>query len=376
MLFNVFKKGGYKDNVMLNMIVLGLSYKTTPVELREKISVPCSKLQEVLLKLYTEFDEIKEVVVLSTCNRVEIYAVVSDIGEIRQKLIEFLCKRNNVDVSKLSNNWYFYYGKGAIQHLLRVASSLDSMIIGETQILGQVKKAYFTAFKLETTSKILNILFQQAFRVAKKIRTLTDICKGTTSVASTAVELAQQILGSIVDKTVMIIGTGKMGKLAAKHMITKGVKSIVVSSRTYSHAKQLADMLGGRAVRFDRCFDEMVKTDIAISATGAPHHVITKKDVLDVMHTRNYRELLMIDIAVPGDIELEVREIKGVILYDIDHLQYVVDTNILYRRQQLHKAERIIEDELSVIFSSLQHLPVNDMDISTPFNSYCQKIFN
>ncbi len=340
----------------MHITVLGLSYKTTPIELREKVSL--ERVLDETVRTLLDQSCINETVVISTCNRTEVYSVMSDLEDGREQLLDYLCKHSGIDLKTLEPLTYFYEGKKAIRHLFEVSASLDSMIVGEAQILGQLKEAYALATELQATNTVFNRLFHRAFGVGKRVRTETPIGESAVSISYAAVELAKKVFQDLNGKTVMIVGAGKMSELTARHLKDQGVKTVLVSNRTYDKALELAKMFQGEAVRFDDIFKEMVKADIVISSTAAPHPVILKEDIAPVMKSRKNRPIFIIDIAVPRDVEADVNSLYNVYLYDIDDLQSVVENNLAERQKAARYAEEIIADEIKQFVSWLSSLEV------------------
>ncbi|MBI3600319.1 MAG: glutamyl-tRNA reductase [Nitrospinae bacterium] len=341
----------------MNIIVLGVNHKTAPVEIREKLAFGEKHVEESL-NVLQRFPEIKEKVILSTCNRVEIYARVGNVDEGVRRLKDFIYKYHRIHDGELENYFYTYFTEDAIEHLFKVSSSLDSMVVGEPQILGQVKDAYTYAKERKATGMILNQLFEKAFSVAKKVRTETRIAENAVSISYVAVELAKKIFGELEGKTVMIIGAGEMSELAARHLISNGARNILVSNRTFEKAVELARELKASAIRFDSIEDELVRTDIVISSTGAPTFIIKKDMVERVIHQRRNRPIFFIDIAVPRDVEPAINEIENVYLYDIDDLQHVVDANVKEREKESQKAVKIVEKEVGQFLNWLDGLEI------------------
>src|SRR5215469_16357120 len=281
----------------MKIFVAGLSYKTAPVELREKLAVHASRLHCHGCRLKVGAN-LSEVVLLSTCNRVEIYGVTPKVNGNVHNIFQHLSA--STDINDLSPHLYIKEGSQAVRHLFSVAGGMDSMVIGETEITGQVKHAYQTAQQAKLTGRVLNRVFQTALQTAKEIRTQTQIGRGATSVGSVAVELAERIFDkNLSEKTVMIIGAGKMGEACVRHLSKKGARSVLVSNRSFERAENLAAEFGGRAIRFDDCFQAMVEADIVVSSTGSPTTVLHKDGVAAVMAARRNRPLFLIDIAVP-----------------------------------------------------------------------------
>lgn len=339
------------------VLVVGLSHKTAPVEIREKVAFPIEEQPAALAKLLSQ-DSIAEAVILSTCNRTEIYAVANDLERGKKNLVRFLCEYHPIKEKELIKHIYSYELDKAIHHLFRVASSLDSMVVGEAQILGQVKEAYNCAFEAEATSIIFNKLFTAALRTGKRARSETAIGESATSVSSAAVELAERVFEDLQGRTVMVLGAGEMSELTAQALQTRGVTSVVVSNRTYERAVELARAFNGRAVKFDEFTKHMVDTDIVISSTGAPDFILRKKDMTKVMRERRHAPIFLIDIAVPRDIEPTVGDLYSVFLYDIDDLESVVSSNLAERAKEAEVAEGIIEEEVGEFNSWISSLEV------------------
>jgi glutamyl-tRNA reductase len=334
----------------MKLFVAGLSYKTAPVALREKLAVHPSRLRchGCRLKLA---GNLAEVVLLSTCNRVEIYGVTPKINGNLHRLFEHLA----AGTADFTPHLYVKEGPDAVQHLFSVASGLDSMVIGETEITGQVKQAYQAAQEAKLTGRVTNRLFQTALQVAKEIRTQTGIGRGATSVGSVAVELAERIFDQdLSGKAVMIIGAGKMGEACIRHLAKKGARSVLVSNRSYDRALGLATEFGGRAVRFDECLQAMAQADIVVSSTGAPQTILHRGEVASVMARRANRPLFLIDIAVPRDIDAEVDQLDNVYLYNVDHLEAIVRENVRHREQELARCQAILAERTAALIPRLE----------------------
>lgn len=329
----------------MDIIVIGLNHKTAPVEVREKLAIPEKNLINALGEIGNG-NVLRERVIISTCNRVEVYAVADEVEEAREFIISFFEKCCGISRNEFEQHLYQYYSLDAVRHIFRVSSSLDSMIIGEPQILGQVKNSFSCAQEANAVGNIFSNMFNHALNVAKRIRSETGIAKNAVSVSYAAIELAKKIFGSLKDKSILILGAGKMSELAAKHLISGGVSSVFVTNRTYERAIELAEMFKGKAVKFDEIFKILPLTDIVISSTGAPHYIIKKEDIHRVLHARRNKPIFFIDIAVPRDIEPAVNDLDNVYLYDIDDLQTVVEANIKERMREAQKAEEIIFEEL------------------------------
>src|SRR5436190_3163445 len=333
----------------MQLALVGLSHKTAPVEVRERFAFNGDALKSALASL-VDRNEIKEVMILSTCNRVEVVAESTDDQRIR----EFLCEFHRVQDDVIAKHLYTFRNADAIRHIFRVASSLDSMMVGEPQILGQVKEAYRIASDAGTVGMNLSALMSRAFAVAKRVRSETGISQSAVSVSYAAVELARKIFGSLSGKVVMIIGASKMGELAAKHLRRAGVSSVIVTNRTFERAVEMAQVFEGAAVPFEHFEEHMDHADIIISSTGAPNFIISKPLAEQVIHRRKNRPIFFIDIAVPRDIDPLVNEIDNAFLYDIDDLQQVIDTNLKERLKEAMRAEQIVDDEVEAFCLKMQ----------------------
>lgn len=342
----------------MNLVVLGLNHETAPVELREKLNIPEARIQEHISLLKNKAPDVVEEVILSTCNRVEIYARVKSVKKGVEELKTFLCQYHEIAMEDLEKATYIYVLEEAVEHLFKVSSSLDSMVVGEPQILGQVKGAYKAARELNATGAILNNLFERSFSVAKRVRNETAIAENAVSVSYAAVELARKIFDDLTSKTALLIGAGEMIELAARHLVAQGVETVLVSNRTYERAVELARDFNGEAVRFDLLHEELKRCDIVISSTGAPHFVVRKDLAEKVIYDRGNRPMFFIDIAVPRDIEPSVNEIDNCYVYDIDDLKSVVEANMAEREREAKKAEDIIRREVTDFLIWLDHLEV------------------
>src|SRR3990172_6435230 len=347
----------------MDIILVGLSHNTAPVEIRECLSFTGEHLPAGILKL-RDFEEILECVILSTCNRVEVYATVEkpELGVARVK--DFLhAYQPDISLERITQHLYTHKNEGVVRHLFRVASSLDSMVIGETQILGQVKDAFDCALLNKTTGVVLNKLFKKSIFTAKRVRTETRIGESAVSISFAAVELAKKIFSNLRSKTGMLIGAGEMGELAAQNLVNSGIKEIVVSNRNYNRALNLARSYNGRVTRFEDFLQEMVNVDVVICSTGAPNYVIRFEDVQDIIHRRKNRPLFFIDISVPRNIDPEINKIGNVFLYDIDDLQAVVETNLKTRKEEADKVEEIRRKELERTMGRLRSLSPEEVQI-------------
>jgi glutamyl-tRNA reductase len=329
----------------MNFIVIGLSHHTSPVEMRERFAFAESKIPDALKSL-RDSGIADEAVILSTCNRVEIYAATkSETPKAFSELKQFLKNFHGFENS-LNEEIYALAGPKSLQHLFKVASGLDSMVLGETEILGQLKTAYELARKNNFTGARLNKIFQRAFHVAKHIRTHTNIQRGSVSVASVAVELAEKIFSSLAEREVLVIGAGETSEKVARALFSRGAKNIAIASRSFERAEILAGEFSGRAVQFDHWTNEFEKIDIAISSTSAPHHILDRVKLEPLMKLRKNRPLLLVDIAVPRDIAPEVNFLQNVYLYNIDDLQAIADDYLKLRKEEIVRCEKIIAEKI------------------------------
>ncbi len=329
----------------MQLTLVGLSHKTAPVEIREKLTFPAHR-QEEALSLLMRTPDVAEAVILSTCNRTEIYAVTAAGSDGLGAVIDFLADYHDLDRHELVRYLYHSEGEAVVRHLFRVVASLDSMVIGEAQILGQVKEAYEHAFGNDAASRVFNRLFRQSFEVGKRVRTETDIGESAVSISYAAVELAKKVFDSLEGRTILILGAGEMSELTAKHLVCNGVQSVLVANRTFERAEELARRFQGEAIRYDELFERMREADIVISSTAATHHVVTKDQVASAMRGRKGNPLFLIDIAVPRDIAPDVNDLDYVFLYDIDDLNGVVESNLEERMREARLVEAIIAEEM------------------------------
>ncbi len=327
------------------IVLVGLNHKTAPLSVREKLSTGCWEKTGLLSDLRA-VEGVREILHLSTCNRVELIASVEDTPDILNNLKSWLARFGGLTESEAASCLYGYRNEEAIRHLFRVASSLDSLIMGEAQILGQVKEAYRLALEANFTGLALNRLMHRAFRTAKRVRTETGIAANPVSVSFAAVELAKKIFGTLSGKKVLIIGAGEMAELTVTHLIGNGAEEITVANRTVTQATLLAEKYSGKAIGLDALEETLGNTDIVISSTGAPNHIVTEEMIHRCLHRRKNHLLFLIDIAVPRDIDPAVDDIDNVYLYNIDNLQDIVDENIKNRRREALKAEEIVDEEV------------------------------
>lgn len=334
----------------METIAIGLNHKIAPVELREKLAFSKARLPEAYSALRDLFS-IQEGLILSTCNRVEVYGVTDDPERGILELKHFLSKYHKLNLKEFEQELYAYQGRDAIYHLFNVASGLDSMVIGETQILGQLKAAYSDGHRNKSVGKALEALLQKSFFVAKEVRTSTNITKGAVSVGSVAVKLAEERLGGLSGRKAVVIGAGKASELVIKYLKSKQASSVVVGNRTYEKAQKLAQKFDSEAINFARLSERLVDADILISSTSAPHFIIRKEDIAKVMRKRRGRPLLIIDLAVPRDIEPEVALLESVYIYDIDSLEKVVEKNVYLRNKEIDICDQIIQKRMNEFMS-------------------------
>jgi glutamyl-tRNA reductase len=334
--------------------LIGVNHKTAPVEVRERLAIPDARLPEALKRL-AEHPGVDEGLILSTCNRVEVLAQTKN-GTV--DLRGFLRDYFELNPTDYEPHLYEYREGEAVRHLFRVTSSLDSMVVGEPQILGQVKEAYATARAVGAVHSQLDLLLTRAFAVAKRVRTETAVGSSAVSVASVAVELAKKIFGSLQGKHVYLVGAGKMSELAARHLLAHGAESIFVANRTYDRAQQLAAKFEGQAILFEQLYETCDRADIVITSTGAPHAIFRREHGELFLGRRKNRPMFFIDIAVPRDVDPEMNKLDGIFVYDIDDLQQAVSSHVDDRRKEAERAEFIIAGEVERFQARLQTLDV------------------
>ena len=346
---------------MNHIVSIGTSHHVAPIEIRERLAFSEEQLIESHQSL-RELDQVQEAVILSTCNRVEVYAVLNSVrtAETAVKILaEFLSRCHQIDMESLKKWTYLHHNLETIQHLFRVTSSLDSMIVGESQILGQVKDAYDTSRSVGSTGPILNRLFAKAFSVGKRIRSETTITTGAVSISYAAVELAKKIFNTLEGKTVAIVGAGEMSELTAKHLVSNGVSNVIVANRTYERAVKVAEKFNGTPLAYDSDLSFLIDADIVISSTNAPDYLIKRQPLVNIMRKRKHRYMFLIDIAVPRDIEPEVGKLDSAFLYNIDDLEVVVASNLKDRQHEAIRAEQIVSEEAKRFYDQLQIFQVN-----------------
>jgi glutamyl-tRNA reductase len=335
----------------MSVVVIGLSHRTSPVELRERFVFAEGKIPDALKSL-RDSGVADEAVIISTCNRVEIFAATpAEPARAFAELKKFLVSHHAFQ-DPINDELYTFAEPQSLHHLFKVACGLDSMVLGETEILGQIKTAYELALKHGHTGARLNKAFQRAFNAAKHVRTHTNIQRGSVSVASVAVELAEKIFSSLGDREVLVIGAGDTGEKTACALLSRGAKSIIVANRSFERAQSLAGELGGRAVSFDGWAGEFEKVDIVISSTAAPHHILDRAKLEPLMKSRRQRPLLLIDIAVPRDIDPEVNFLENVYLYNIDDLQAIANDYLKLRQEEIARCEAIIAEKIKPLLAA------------------------
>jgi glutamyl-tRNA reductase len=334
--------------------LIGVNHITAPVEVRERLAIPESRLPDALKRL-AGHPGVDEGLILSTCNRVEVLAQTRNgMVDLRGFLREYF----QVDPAEYETHLYEYRESDAVRHLFRVTSSLDSMVVGEPQILGQVKEAYATARAVGVVHSQLDLLLTRAFAVAKRVRTETAIGSSAVSVASVAVELAKKIFGSLQGKNVYLVGAGKMSELAARHLLAHGAETIFVANRTHERAQQLAAKFDGQAILFEQLYETCDRADIVITSTGAPHAIFRREHGELFLGRRKNRPIFFIDIAVPRDVDPEMNKLDGIFVYDIDDLQQAVSSHVNDRRKEAERAELIVAAEVNRFQIRLQTLDV------------------
>lgn len=347
----------------MQLVVLGLNHRSAPVEVRERFSFSKDELASAMNHIY-EHEEVEECVLLSTCNRTELYVVLNDVetDHVKEYMMHFLMHLKQIE-GQTDEEWFFLYeGRACIDHLFKVAASLDSLVLGEGQILSQLKMAYIESYSKGLTGSIFNIIFQKAISVGKKVRTMTGIANTPVSVSYTAVNLAEDSLDKPMNEAkVLILGAGQMSELTARHLQAKGVSSIFVSNRTLKKAEELAAQFNGKAVNFDSFVEEAKTADILITSTGAPHYIIEREEAEAIMKCREGKPIVMIDIAVPRDIDPSITDIEGIYLYNIDALESVVEANKHQREEEAKKAMPILEEAADELEDKLSYLSVRPM---------------
>ncbi|MCC6490103.1 MAG: glutamyl-tRNA reductase [Candidatus Hydrogenedentes bacterium] len=339
----------------MNVVVSGLSHHTSPLELRERLHFNEKSLPNALLHLRKALDG-AGVVILSTCNRVEVYAHTPDTAEAPARIRRFLSEWHSVPEEDLVPSLYEHSGREAVGHLFRVASSLDSLVVGEQQILGQVHDAYLVAQTEQATDKVIGTLFQKAFSVAKDVRSKSNISAGKVSVGSVAVDLAVSIFMDLAGKTVMVVGSGKMGELTLKNLVSRGVEHVLLVNRSHEKAVRLAETIRGEATPYESLQEALPRADIVIASTAAPQYILGPAQFLAALKRRAHAPMFAIDIAVPRNIDPAVKKMDDVYLYDVDDLQQVADANMEARRQEIELCMKIVESGVDQFWGWLQGL--------------------
>jgi glutamyl-tRNA reductase len=327
------------------LITLGASHKTAPLALRERLALPEGRAARVLAELVSH-EAVHEAVAISTCNRTELVLVAADPVEAESTTLSILAREAETRPTELLGHLYSKHGRDAVSHLFEVASGLDSMIVGEAEVQGQVKRAYELALVEGATGPIANRLFREALATGKRVRTDTGVSRSRVSVSSVAVELAADMLGDLSQRRVLVVGAGENGELTARALSERGVETVFVANRHYDRAIGLAQRFGGGAVRFEELPAELERADIVVSCTGSPHQIIGRDELQVVASARAGRPLVMIDIAVPRDIDPTVRDLPGIALYDMDDLQRAVDRNVSAREAEATKARTLVEADV------------------------------
>ena len=338
----------------MKILLTGLNHKTAPVELRERLAISPERLAEETRSLLSH-PGIREGLILSTCNRVELLVCYEGSDP---ELAAYLDRQYSVDAASLQPHLYQHHEVEAVRHLFRVASSLDSMVVGEPQILGQVKESYSAARSVGAVGGTLEPLLQATLSAAKKVRSETQIGSSSVSIASVAVDLARKIFGSLDGKRVLLVGAGKMSELAARHLMQQGAGSLLISNRTHERAVRLAQKFQGHVIRFEDLYARADEADILITSTGSPEFMFRTPHAQQFLHRRRNRPMIFIDIAVPRDVDPEINRLDGVFLYDIDDLQSVAAVNLSDRSREAERAEAILEEELARYQRRLQTLDV------------------
>ncbi|WP_035348926.1 glutamyl-tRNA reductase [Edaphobacter aggregans] len=338
-----------------HLVLIGINHTTAPIEVRERLAIPAGRLADATRTLVHQ-PGIREGLILSTCNRVELLTLQEDNSSAGPDLLRFLEEYFAVAPATVTPHLYEYREREAVRHLFRVASSLDSMVVGEPQILGQVKESYTVAREVGAVSGSLDSLIQRAFTVAKKVRSETQIGSSSVSIASVAVDLARKIFGSLQGKSVLLVGAGKMSELAARHLIQQGASNILVANRTLERAEKIAAQFSGTVIPFDALYDQAARADIVITSTGAPQKIFGPSHGQHFLHSRRNRPMFFIDIAVPRDVDPRMNEVEGCFVYDIDDLQQVAAANLADRSREAQAAENIVTREVDKYQQRVQSL--------------------
>jgi len=336
----------------MRLELVGLNHRTAPVEIRERLALRDDQLQGSLEHLRAAVDA-REAVILSTCNRVELYLAGDSERLAPASVAAYLAASNALTLDDLRPHLYYHSGRAAVRHLFAVAASVDSMIVGEPQILGQVKQAYLTAAEHGATGKLLNALFHAAIKAGKEVRTQTAIGAGHVSVSSVAVELAEKVFESLEGRTVLLLGSGDMAEQALIHLIESGASATLIANRTFERAQALAERHGGQAIPYDHFAERLAEADVVLVSTGAPHFVLTRDHLRDALRRRRGAPLLVIDIAVPRNVDPAAAELDNVFLYDIDDLESVVSRNRQEREESVVRAYALLERHAAAFIAQL-----------------------
>ena len=344
----------------MHIVNVGLNHKTCPIETRERLVFSKAGQREALEIIRGKIRG-SEWFLLSTCNRVEAYFVTHEPERVREDFEQFLSEFHRIDSKGFRHHLYHYENEEAVRHLFRVICGLDSLVLGENEIHGQIKESFGVASQAGMLGPVLGRLFERAFQVSKKVRTDTKINEGAVSIPSVAVELAEKIFGRLHGEKVLVLGTGDMSELTLKHLVTSGAGAILVANRTYERAQSLAKEFNAEAVHFDEWLERLKTVDIVITSTAAPHPVVTYHDVDSVMKFRRHKPLFLIDIAVPRDVEARVSEIDDVYLYNIDDLKVVADANLKERKNEIEACEKVIDEKIAEFFKWMNGLESSEI---------------
>jgi glutamyl-tRNA reductase len=355
----------------MSLITLGINHKTAPLDLRERLAFTPQSLPEALLSL-KKLDHVEEASILSTCNRTELYCVISDDND--QAIVKWFTQFHGLDENQLKEHLYIYSHEATIRHAMEVASGLDSMVLGEPQIAGQMKEAYARANEQGTIGQLLGKLFQRAFAVSKQVRTDTDIGSSPVSVAFAAVSLAKQIFGDLKQTTVLLVGAGETIELTTRHLHAQGVKNIIIANRSVERAQKLAEEFDGTAISLQHIGEHLYRSDIVISSTASPLPIIGKGTVERALKQRKHQPIFMVDLAVPRDIEPEVNQLDDVYLYSVDDLQSVIAENMENRQQAAEQAHEIIDTQVSHFLNWQRSLGA--VDIIAQIRQHTQSLSN
>ena len=329
----------------MDLIVVGMDHRTAPIDVRELVAFSEEEIRDVLAHIHAD-DTLSEAILLSTCNRTEFYGLSTDNGAAEMYIRNLIVEKKQIDLEAHPGYAYTLTRNESVRHLLRVAAGLDSLVLGESQILGQVRRAHELSLESRACGIVLNRILQSAVSVGKRVRNETVIGAGAVSMASAASELAGKIFEDLKARRVLLIGVGKMGALTARHMVERGVRQLVIANRTYSRAEELSRQLGGKAAPLDRLEECLAEADIVISSTGATAPIVTREMMLPIVNRRGSRPIYVIDIALPRDFESSIADLDGVFLHDLDDMNVLVDRNLGKRREEIPKAEAIVEQEL------------------------------